>query len=172
MELREQFNSQWHGIRDVVLSEAKRELTIHGRVDAERLTSKLHEETGRWQRGEFSQGLWYKEFLRRHPEKAALFAEKTQCIRLYEPANNKKPSNGWIYSLFVMIALALGFVLHYKTEMNMVEQIFYPILFFFVAKTAYVPVKDKRERKYIDGITDDLKAQLDAVHRDLASFIE
>ena len=130
MELHEQFNSQWHDITDVVLSEAKWEIALRGRVDEGQLTAKLHEETDRWQRGEFSQGLWYKEFSRRHPVKAALFAGKTQCIRLSEPANNKKPSNGWIYSLLVVMALTLGFVLRYKTEMNIVEQIFYPILFF------------------------------------------
>ena len=172
MELHEQFNSQWHDITDVVLSEAKRELALHGRVDAEPLTAKLHEETDRWQRGEFSQGLWYKEFLRKHPKEAALFIEKAQCVRLSEPPNNKMPSNGWVYSLFIVLALVLGFVLHRRTEMSIVEQIFYPILFFFVAKTAYVPVKDKREEKYIDRITNDLRMQLDAVCRDLASFIE
>lgn len=172
MELREQFNSQWHGIRDVVLSEAKRELMIHGRVDAERLTAKLHEETGRWQRGEFSQGLWYKEFRRRYPEEAVLFAEKAESTSLSAPPNNKMPSNGWVYSLFVVLALALGFVLHYKTEADIIEQIFYPMLFFFVAQTVYVPVKNKREKKYIDRITNDLRMQLDAVRRDLAIFIE
>lgn len=172
MELREQFNSQWHGIRDVVLSEAKREIAISGRVDADQLTAKLHAETGRWQRGEFSQGLWYKEFRSRYPEEAASFAEKAENARLSEPPNNKMPSNWWVYTLFTVLALALGFVLHYKTEANIVEQIFYPMLFFFIAQTVYVPVKDKREGKHIDRITNDLRMQLDGVHRDLAKFIE
>ena len=45
------FNAQWHGIRDVVLSEAKRQMAAEGKVDALQLTAKLHEETAKWQRG-------------------------------------------------------------------------------------------------------------------------
>lgn len=172
MELRERFNSQWHGIRDAVLSEAKRELALRGRVDVELLTAKLHEETRRWQSGELSQGLWYKEFLVEDPEGASSFAEKAQNARIYEPANNKKPSNGWIYFLFIVMAFILGIVLHSQTELNAIEQIFYPILFFIIAETLYVPVKNNREKKYVDRITEDLTLQLDVTRQELANFIK
>ena len=47
MELLILFNTQWHGIRDVVLSEAKRQMAAEGKVDARLLTAKLHEETAK-----------------------------------------------------------------------------------------------------------------------------
>ena len=65
-ELLIQFNAQWHGIRDVVLSEAKRQMVAGGKVDARLLTVKLHEETAKWQRGVLVRGVWFKAFKVRH----------------------------------------------------------------------------------------------------------
>lgn len=66
MELLIQFNAQWHGIRDVVLSEAKRQMAAGGKVDARLLTAKLHEETAKWLRGVLVRGVWFKAFKVRH----------------------------------------------------------------------------------------------------------
>lgn len=67
------FNAQWHGIRDVVLSEAKRQMAAGGKVDALQLTAKLHEETAKWQRGVLARGVWFKAFKETRPEEAARF---------------------------------------------------------------------------------------------------
>ena len=85
MELLIQFNAQWHGIRDVVLSEAKRQLAAGGKVDARQLTSKLHEETAKWQRGVLARGVWFKAFKETKPEEAARFSIKTDTMSILEP---------------------------------------------------------------------------------------
>ena len=81
MEQLKQFNAQWHGIRDVVLSEAKKQLEAEGKVDARQLTAKLHEETAKWQRGVLARGVWFKTFMETKPEEAARFSIKTDTIR-------------------------------------------------------------------------------------------
>lgn len=96
MELLILFNAQWHGIRDVVLSEAKRQMATRGKVDARQLTAKLHEETAKWQRGVLARGVWFKAFMETKPEEAARFSIKTDTMSILEPIKNKKPSNGWV----------------------------------------------------------------------------
>ena len=107
MELLIQFNAQWHGIRDVVLSEAKRQMVAGGKVDARQLTAKLHEETAKWQRGVLARGVWFKAFKETRPEEAARFAVKTETMYILDPIRNKKPSNGLVYFLIVVLALSL-----------------------------------------------------------------
>ena len=104
MELLILFNAQWHGIRDVVLSEAKRQMATRGKVDAQQLTAKLHEETAKWQRGVLACGVWFKAFKETKPEEAARFSIKTDTMSILGPVGNKKPSNSWVYCLFVALA--------------------------------------------------------------------
>lgn len=171
MELLIQFNAQWHGIRDVVLSEAKRQMATRGKVDAQQLTAKLHEETAKWQRGVLARGVWFKAFKETKPEEAARFSIKTDTMSILEPIKNKKPSNGWVYFLFVALASLLGYVLYTETEMSVVEQVFYPVLSFVIMQTLYVPVKNKRKASFERRVLDDIDQQLDEMRQELEQYV-
>ena len=110
-------------------------MATRGKVDTQQLTAKLHEETAKWQRGVLARGVWFEAFKETKPEEAARFSVKTDTISILEPIENKKPSNGWVYFLFVALASVLGYVLHTETEMSVVEQVFYPILSFVIMQT-------------------------------------
>ncbi len=172
MELLIQFNAQWHGIRDVVLSEAKRQMAAGGKVDAGLLTTKLHEEIAKWQRGVLAQGVWFKAFKETKPEEAARFSVRTDTMSILEPVRNKRPSNGWVYCLFVALASLLGYVLHTETEMSVVEQVFYPVLSFVIMQTLYVPVKNKRKASFERRVLDDLGHQLDDMRQELELYVK
>lgn len=172
MELLEQFNVQWHGIRDIVLSEAKRQMVAEGKVDAWQLTAKLHEETAKWQRGVLARGIWFKAFKETKPEEAARFSIKTDTMSILEPERNKKPSNGWVYCLFMALASLLGYVLHTETGMSVVEQGFYPVLSFVIIQTLYAPVRNRRKASFERRVLDDIDHQLDDMRQELELYVK
>lgn len=172
MELLILFNAQWYGIRDVVLSEAKRQMAAGGKVDARRLTAKLHEETAKWQRGVLVQGVWFQAFKESKPEEAARFSIKTDTISILEPIKNKKPTNGWVYCLFVVFASLLGYVLHTETEMSVVEQVFYPVLAFVIMQTLYVPVRNRRKASFERRVLYDIDRQLADMRQELERYVK
>lgn len=166
------FNAQWHGIRDVVLSEAKRQMVVEGKVDARQLTAKLHEETVKWQRGVLARGVWFKAFKETKPEEAARFSIKTDTMSILEPVRNKKPTNVWAYCLFVVLASLLGYVLHKQTEMSVVEQVFCPVLSFVIMQTLYVPVRNRRKASFERRVLDDIDHQLDDMRQELELYVK
>lgn len=172
MELREQFNAQWNGIKDVILSETKRQITFKGRVDAELLTAKLHEEAAKWEQGILVQGVWFKKFTETMPNNAGLFLVKVAALSFIEPVRNKKPCNGWAYCLFVILAVLLGYVLHAITEMSIFEQAFYPILSFVIMRTLYVPVRNRRKASFERRILGDIGCQLDGMCQELEQYVK
>lgn len=172
MELRKQFNAQWHGIRDVVLSEAKRQLALQGRVDAGLLTARLHEETAKWQRGVLARGVWYAAFAEAMPDGAAAFSAKAVALSICEPAKNKEPSNGWTYALFLIMSAALGCVLHVGTGLSVVEQAFYPVLLFVVLQTLHLPVRNRRKSAFERRVLGDIDRQLDNMRQDLEECVK
>ena len=172
MELLILFNAQWHSIRDVVLSEAKRQMVAGGKVDARQLTAKLHEETAKWQRGVLARGVWFKAFKETRPEEAVRFAVKTETMYILDPIRNKKPSNGWVYFLIVVLASLLGYVLHTETDMSVVEQVFYPVLSFVIMHTLYVPVRNRRKASFERRVLDDIDHQLDDMRQELERYVK
>ena len=172
MELLIQFNAQWHGIRDIVLSEAKRQLAAEGKVEAWQLTAKLHEETVKWKHGVLVLGVWFKAFKETKPEEAARFSIKTDTMSILEPIKNKKPTNGWVYCFFVALASLLGYVLHTETEMSVVEQVFYPVLTFVVMQTLYAPVRNRRKASFERRVLDDIDHQLDDMRQELELYVK
>lgn len=172
MELLILFNAQWHGIRDVVLSEAKRQMATGENVNAQQLTAKLHEETTKWQRGVLARGVWFKAFKETKPEEAARFAVKTDTLSILEPVRNKKPSNGWLYCLFVALASLLGYVLHTETEMSVIEQVFYPVLSFVIMQALYVPVRNRRKASFERWVLNDIDHQLDDMRQELELYVK
>lgn len=172
MELLILFNAQWHGIRDVVLSEAKRQMVAGGTVDAHQLTTKLNEETAKWQQGMLARGVWFKAFMETKPEEAARFSVRADTMSILEPIRNKKPSNGWVYCLFVVIASLLGYVLHTETEMSVVEQVFYPVLSFVIMQTLYAPVRNRRKASFERRVLDDIDHQLDDMRQELELYVK
>lgn len=172
MELLILFNAQWHGIRDVVLSEAKRQMATGENVNAQQLTAKLHEETTKWQRGVLARGVWFKAFKETKPEEAARFAVKTDTMSILEPVRNKKPSNGWLYCLFVALASLLGYVLHTETEMSVIEQVFYPVLSFVIMQALYVPVRNRRKASFERWVLNDIDHQLDDMRQELELYVK
>lgn len=172
MELLIQFNAQWHGIRDVVLSEAKRQLAADEKIDAQQLTVKLHEETVKWQRGVLARGVWFKAFKEIKPEEATRFSVKTDTMSILGPIKNKKPTNGWVYCLFVAFASLLGYVLHKETEMSVVEQVFYPVLSFVIMQTLYAPVRNRRKASFERRVLDDIDHQLDDMRQELVLYVK
>lgn len=172
MELLIQFNAQWHGIRDVVQSEAKRQLAAGGKIDAQKLTAKLHEETAKWQRGVLARGVWFKAFKENKSEEAARFSAKTDTMSILEPVKNKKPTNGWVYCLFVVFASVLGYVLHTETEMSVVEQVFYPVLSIVIMQTLYAPVRNRRKASFERRVLDDIDHQLDDMRKELEQYVK
>ena len=172
MELLIQFNAQWHGIRDVVLSEAKRQMAAEGKIDAQQLTNKLHEETAKWQRGVLARGVWFKAFKETKPEEAARFSIKTDTMSILGPVGNKKPSNGWVYCLFTALASLLGYMLHTESEMSVVEQVFYPVLSFVIMQTLYVPVRNRRKASFERLVLDDIDRQLNDMRQELEQYVK
>lgn len=166
------FNAQWHGIRDVVLSEAKRQMVAGGTVDAHQLTTKLNEETAKWQRRMLARGVWFKAFMETKPEEAARFSVRADTMSILEPVRNKKPSNGWVYCLFVVIASLLGYVLHTETEMSVVEQVFYPVLSFVIMQTLYALVRNRRKASFERRVLDDIDHQLDDMRQELELYVK
>lgn len=172
MELLILFNAQWHGIRDVVLSEAKRQMAAEGKIDARQLNAKLHEETAKWQRGVLARGVWFKAFKETKPEEAARFSVRADTLSILEPVRNKRPSNGWVYCLFVVFVSSLGYMLHTETEMSVVEQVFYPVLSFVIMQTLYAPVRNRRKASFERRLLDDIDHQLDDMRQELELYVK
>ena len=147
-------------------------MATRGKVDTQQLTAKLHEETAKWQRGVLARGVWYEAFKETKPEEAARFSVKTDTISILEPIENKKPSNGWVYFLFVALASVLGYVLHTETEMSVVEQVFYPILSFVIMQTLYAPVRNRRKASFERRVLDDIDHQLDDMRQELELYVK
>ena len=172
MELREQFNAQWNGIKTIILSETKRQIAFKGWVDAKLLTAKLHEETAKWEQGILVQGVWFKNFIEAKPNNTGLFLVKVAALSFIEPVRNKKPCNGWVYCLFGILALMLGYALHTKTEMSIFEQSFYLILSFVIMRTLYVPVKNRRKASFERRVLGDIGRQLDGMCQELEQYVK
>ena len=47
MNIQDEFNNQWRDIHNVVLSDAKRQIKFHGKVNKDNLTKKLEQETSK-----------------------------------------------------------------------------------------------------------------------------
>lgn len=167
MDIREQFNTQWHGIEDVVLSEAQRQVKFHGKVDAGHLTEKLNAETSKWKRGVLVQGVFYKTLSEQNTSKALLFAESASRLSFTEPRNNSLPSSWWITALLLALAAVLAVVLNTKTNLNYIEQIFYPTLTFVVLNAIVSPYKNKRRDNSANAIIEDLRHQMEAMRKKL-----
>lgn len=167
MNIREQFNTQWHGIEDVVLSEAKRQIKFHGKVDAERLTEKLNNETSKWKRGVLVQSVFYKVLCEQNTSKALLFAETAARFGFAEPRNNSLPSSWWVALVLLAHTAVMAVVLHTETNLGYVEQLFYPALTFVVLNAAVSPFKNKRRDDSANAIIVDLKRQMDGMKEQL-----
>lgn len=167
MNIHEQFNIQWHGIKDVVLSEAQQQIKFHGKVDAEHLTEKLNAETSKWKRGVLIQGVFYKTLSEQNPSKALLFAESASKFRFVEPKNNSLSSSWWITALLLALAVVVIVVLHTKTNLNYIEQIFYPTLMFVVLNAVVSPYKNKRRDNSANAIIEDLRYQMEEMREQL-----
>ena len=92
-------------------------------------------------------------------------------MSILEPIRNKKPSNGWVYFLFVALASVLGYVLHTATEMSVVEQVFYPVLSFVIMQTLYAPVRNGRKAAFEGHVLGDIDRQLDDMRQELEKYL-
>lgn len=167
MNILEQFNTQWHGIEDVVLSEAKRQIKFHGKVDAERLTEKLNNDTSKRKRGVLVQSVFYKALCEQNTSKALLFAETAARFRFAEPRNNSLPSSWWVALVLLALTAVMAVVLHTETNLGYVEQLFYPALTFVVLNAAVSHFKNKRRDDSANVIIVDLKRQMDGMKEQL-----
>ena len=93
-------------------------------------------------------------------------------MSILEPIKNKKPTNGWVYCLFVALASLLGYVLHTETDMSVVEQVFYPVLSFVIMHTLYVPVRNRRMASFERRILNDINCQLDELRQKLEQYVK
>ena len=93
-------------------------------------------------------------------------------MSILEPIKNKKPTNCWVYCLFMALASLLGYILHTETEMSVVEQVFYPVLSFVIMQTLYVPVRNKRKASFERRVLDDIGCQLDDMRQELEQYVK
>ena len=171
MELKELFNDRWHDIRNIILSETKRQIKYCGKVDTAVLNERLREETSKWQRGILSQGIWYRKFMDESPQNAVIFDKETEKLSLVEPDKNKMPSKRLFYAIAAIMTATLAYILHTTTELSIVEQCFYPVLFFVIANTLYIPFDNKRKEQAASGILQEIDRQLEEMHRQLEQII-
>lgn len=167
MNVQEQFNIQWHDIRDVVLSEAQRQINVYNKVMVEQLTEKLINETSKWKKGVLAYGIFYKSLMERDNSKALAFSQDALALKIIEPKHNYLPSYWWLSILWLALATFLIIVLHTATSLNFVEQIFYPILTFILLNTASYPFKKKKHDQAVNDILNDLKNQMEAMRKKL-----
>ncbi len=170
-DLRVQFESQWLDIRDIVLSEAGRQLSSGGRVDAGALTARLRGETSKWRQGVLARGLWFRAFSETAPDGAAIFDGRVLRQSLHRPAGIKKPSDFPAYALFLALSVLFGCVLHAFTEFGAVRQVFYPVLLFVLMRTLYVPVKNGRRDTFERRVLEDIGGQLDVMGSELEECV-
>lgn len=171
MEFKKPFNDRWHDIRNIILSEAKRQIKYCGKVDAAVLNERLREETGKWQRGILSQGIWYRKFMDENPQNAAIFDKETEKLSLVEPNKNKMPSKRLFYIVAIVMTATLAYILYTATELSIVELCFYPVLFFVIVNTLYVPFDNKRKEQAASEIIQEIDRQLEEMYRTLEQII-
>ena len=136
-------------------------------IDGEPLTEKLNAETSKWKRGVLIQGVFYKTLSEQNTSKALLFAESSSKLRFTEPSNNSLPSSWWITASLLALSAVLAVVLHTKTNLNYIEQIFYPTLTFVVLNAVVSPYKNKRRDNSANAIIEDLRHQMEEMKRQL-----
>lgn len=91
---------------------------------------------------------------------------------ILEPIKSKKPTNGWVYCLFMALASLLGYMLHTETEMSVVEQVFYPVLSFVIMQTLYASVRNRRKASFERRVLDDIDHQLDDMRQELELYVK
>lgn len=89
-----------------------------------------------------------------------------------EPENNQMPSNKWYFALAFVLTGLLAWLMHNQTNMSMVEQCFYPALFFVVLNAFYAPIKKKRMERAEDRIINSIACQMNEMERHLEKTIE
>ena len=172
MERKKIFKEQWHGIQEIVLSDAKRQVKFYGKVDVRRLSAKMQEEIAKWPQGVLAQGVWFQAFHNSEPNKALDFMTIAMEQTIKEPENNQMPSNKWYFALAFVLTGLLAWLLHNQTNMSMVEQCFYPALFFVVLNAFYSPIKKKRMERAEDRIINNIACQMNEMERQLEKTIE
>ena len=160
MERKKIFKEQWHGIQEIVLSDAKRQIKFYGKVDVRRLSAKMQEEIAKWPQGILAQGVWFQAFHRSEPNKALDFMTVAMEQAIQEPGNNQMPSNKCFFLLAFVLAGFLAWLLHSLTNISVVEQCFYPVLSFVVLNALYAPVKSKRLESAENRILNDIANQM------------
>ena len=93
-------------------------------------------------------------------------------MSILEPIRNKKPTNCWVYCLFMALASLLGYILHTETEMTVFEQVFYPVLSFVIMQTLYVPVRNRRKASFERLVLDDIDRQLNDMRQELEQYVK
>lgn len=171
MNIQEEFNNQWRDIQDVVLSDAKRQIKFHGRVNKEDLTKKLEQETSKWQRGVLVRGVLYQEMVERNDSNALLFAETAKRFQFEEPRHNRIPSFWWLDVICLIPVAIMAIVLHCYTEMNTIEEIFYPTLIYVFLSALCVPVKNKKKDQTANQILSDIESQMSGMKLSLDQYL-
>lgn len=166
------FREQWHGIHDVVLSEAKRQIKFYGKVDAQRLTKKMQFEIAKWSQGVLAQGIWFQEFHNAEPNKALAFVTEAIELSIEEPSINKLPSNSGYFVLAFVLAGIVTWLLHTHTNLSWLEQCFYPVLFLVVLNTINVSFRNKRKAKAENDIVCQISNQINDMGDRLQKIIE
>lgn len=168
IDIREVFNTQWHYIQDVVLSEAKRQLDIYGKVNIMTLSDRLEQETSKWKKGVLVRGLLYSEIARKDPSKALHFAETAEGLQFTEPKFRKTHSTWWMNVVCFLLAAIIAFLLYKYTGISCIEQMFYTIFSYVIFNAFCVPIKKKVKRENINRILADIEGQM----QDMRSILE
>lgn len=171
MDTKHTFDIQWYGIQDAVLAEAYRQLHSVGKLDMERLTDKLHYETGKWKGRILAQGIFYQQLVNMDKAKAQQFADAAMHLRFEEPHHNQIPSLRWITMIEVLCAALVGLVIFTRTTMGWVELCFYPILSFVILHSAFTPYKDKKSKKAEDCLISTVVLQMKLMKEQLEIYL-
>lgn len=172
MERKEIFNEQWHGIQEIVLSDAKRQIKFYGKVDVKRLSAKMQEEIAKWSQGILAQGVWFQTFHSSEPNKALDFMTIAMEQTIHEPANNQMPSNKCFFLLAFVLTGFLAWLLHSLSNISVVEQCFYPVLSFVVLNALYAPIKSKRLKSAENRIINDISNQMNEMEHLIEKTME
>lgn len=171
MNIQDKFNNQWRDIQNVVLSDAKRQIKFHGKVNKDNLTKKLEQETCKWQRGVLVRGVLYSELAKKNISHALLFAETAGRLTFTEPAKNKIPSTWWLTALCLVPAAIISLVLLKFTELDLTEQILYPTLSFVIINALCVPIRNKITSQAENDILSDIERQMSSMKSVLEQYL-
>lgn len=166
------FKEQWHGIHDIVISDAKRQIKMFGKVNAKLLTDKMQEEFAKWPQGILAQGVWFQKFHAETPDYAIKFMTEAMDFTIQEPKNNHIPSGNWLYVITLFLALLVGVALYEHTTLSIIEQCFYPLLFLVVLNTFCVPIKNRLQLKAERAIIVDIDEQMDEMEHIVERFLD